>query len=97
MYAVALVIAAALSSQTKEIRWEHLSSRNGDLPSPGTSREQTGVLTGRFDRDSPATDFVMSFRVVGSRAGMVPAHAQRLGPLRDRKGVPPHRSRRRFL
>jgi sugar phosphate isomerase/epimerase len=63
--AVALVIAAALSSQTKEIRWDHLSSRNGDLPAPGTSREQTGVLTGHFDPDSPATDFVMSFRVVG--------------------------------
>jgi len=64
-FAFALVIATVLSSQTKEIRWEHLSSRNGDLPSPGTSREQTGILTGRFDKDSPATDFVMSFRVVG--------------------------------
>ena len=64
-FAVALVIAATLSSQTKEIHWEHLSSRDGDLPSPGTSREQTGILTGRFDKDSPATDFVMSFRVAG--------------------------------
>jgi len=32
--AFALVIAAVLSSHTKEIRWEHLSSRTGDLPSP---------------------------------------------------------------
>ncbi len=58
-------MAVALGAQTKEIHWEQLSSRNGDLPSPGTSREQTGILTGRFDPDSPATDFVMSFRVVG--------------------------------
>ena len=63
--ALALIIVAALNSQTREIRWKHLTSRDGDLPSPGTSREQTGILTGRFDKDSPATDFVMSFRVVG--------------------------------
>ena len=62
--ALALLIAVALSPQTGEIHWAHLSSRNGDLPAPGTSREQTGILTGRFDKDSPATDFVMSFRVV---------------------------------
>jgi Xylose isomerase-like TIM barrel/FG-GAP-like repeat/FG-GAP repeat len=62
---LALIVVAALCSQTKEIRWEHLSSRNGELPAPGTSREQTGILIGRFDKDSPATDFVMSFRVVG--------------------------------
>ena len=64
-FAAALIITGALGAQTNEIRWQHLSSRDGDLPSPGTSREQTGILTGRFDRDSPATDFVMSFRVVG--------------------------------
>ena len=65
VFAWAFLSAAVLSSQTKEIHWDHLSSRDGDLPSPGTSREQTGILTGRFDKDSPATDFVMSFRVMG--------------------------------
>jgi sugar phosphate isomerase/epimerase len=64
-FLLALVVTATLCSQPKEIRWEHFSSRNGDLPAPGTSREQTGILTARIDRDSPATDFVMSFRVVG--------------------------------
>ena len=34
-------------------------------PFPSTSREQTGDTIGRFDRDSPATDFVLSFRVTG--------------------------------
>jgi hypothetical protein len=65
VFAWAFLSAAVLSSQTTEIHWDHFSSRDGDLPSPGTSREQTGILTGRFDKDSPATDFVMSFRVTG--------------------------------
>jgi sugar phosphate isomerase/epimerase len=51
--------------QAPQRGWERVSSRSGELPAPGTSREQTGVLVGRFDLDSPATDFVMSFRVVG--------------------------------
>ena len=38
---LALLVAAPLGSQNKEIHWEHLSSRSGELPSPGTSREQT--------------------------------------------------------
>jgi sugar phosphate isomerase/epimerase len=42
-----------------------LSSRTQDLPAPGTSREQTGMLAAHLDPDSPATDFVMSFRVTG--------------------------------
>jgi hypothetical protein len=51
--------------QAAQRGWVRVSSRSGELPAPGTSREQTGVLVGRFDLDSPATDFVMSFRVVG--------------------------------
>ncbi len=49
----------------RSAEWTRLSSRAGDLPVPGTSREQTGVLTAHLDPDSPATDFVMSFRVTG--------------------------------
>lgn len=60
-----LAALAGLIGQTQHIRWERLSSRRGELPSPGTSREQTGILTARIDKDSPATDFVMCFRVVG--------------------------------
>ncbi len=62
--ALVLLLAAVVSPQRREIRWQHLSSRKGELPTPGTSQEQTGLLTARLDRDSPATDFVMSFRVV---------------------------------
>ena len=42
-----------------------MSSTRGELPVPSTSREQTGDAIGRFDKDSPATDFVLSFRVTG--------------------------------
>jgi sugar phosphate isomerase/epimerase len=49
----------------QEIRWQRLSSCTGALPVPSTSREQTGDTIARLDKDSPATDFVISFRVVG--------------------------------
>jgi sugar phosphate isomerase/epimerase len=49
----------------QEIRWQRLSSSTGALPVPSTSREQTGDTIARLDKDSPATDFVISFRVVG--------------------------------
>jgi sugar phosphate isomerase/epimerase len=49
----------------QQIQWQRESSSTGALPVPSTSREQTGVAIGRLDRDSPATDFVLSFRVVG--------------------------------
>lgn len=49
----------------QEIRWLRKSSIRGELPVPSTSREQTGDVIGRFDKDSPATDFVLSYRVCG--------------------------------
>ncbi len=49
----------------QHIQWQRQSSSTGALPVPSTSREQTGVALGRLDKDSPATDFVLSFRVVG--------------------------------
>lgn len=49
----------------QEIRWIRKSSSRGELPVPSTSREQTGDVIGRFDKDSPCTDFVLSFRVCG--------------------------------
>ncbi|PYM14171.1 MAG: hypothetical protein DME18_07315, partial [Verrucomicrobia bacterium] len=51
-----------LSSLTAaEPRWSHLSSRNGDLPAPGASTQQTGALVADLDRDG-ADDFVLGFR-----------------------------------
>ncbi|MCC6363506.1 MAG: VCBS repeat-containing protein [Bryobacterales bacterium] len=57
-----LVLVCALGCAAGEIRWVHLSSSKGDLPAPGTSTEQTGLLAVRIDKDSPATDFVVSCR-----------------------------------
>jgi hypothetical protein len=44
-------------------QWQHLSSRTGDLPTPGTSTEQTGALVADLDKDG-TNDFVISFRKV---------------------------------
>ncbi len=60
-----LILLGVSYGQRDSTGWTRLSSRLGDLPTPGTSREQTGVLAARIDPDSPATDFVMSFRVTG--------------------------------
>jgi hypothetical protein len=42
-------------------RWVNLSSKNGELPVPGESTQQTGALAADLDRDG-AADFVISFR-----------------------------------
>src|SRR5437879_10842689 len=58
----ALVFAAP--DAAREIKWLHLSSRNGDLPNPGGSSEQTGLLVANLDK-STTTGFVISYRVKG--------------------------------
>ncbi len=55
---VCLVPAAG----TREIRWQHLSSKHGQLSDPGGSKQQTGLLVARLDK-SAADSFVISFRV----------------------------------
>jgi sugar phosphate isomerase/epimerase len=62
--ALLLCVTIALPCLARDIKWVHLSSKNGALPVPGTSPQQTGLLVARLDKDSPATDFVLSFRVV---------------------------------
>jgi sugar phosphate isomerase/epimerase len=52
-------------AQTYQVQWERKSSAKGELPVPGTSRQQTGDLAARLDPDSPATDFVISARLPG--------------------------------
>jgi hypothetical protein len=57
---VALLIP--LTCGAAEIRWQRLSSKNGDLPvPPGGSVMQTGAVVGDFDGDG-TNDFVLSFR-----------------------------------
>ena len=47
----------------KEIKWVHLSSKNGELPVPGESTQQTGSLVADLNGDG-VNDFIMSFRKV---------------------------------
>src|SRR4051812_18590005 len=43
------------------LHWRHLSSRNGDLPVPGISQQQTGAVVGDLAGDG-VNGFVLSFR-----------------------------------
>ena len=63
LFAILTFISAP--ARVREIHLRRLSSTQSELPVPGTSREQTGDVAARLDPDSPATDFVLSFRVVG--------------------------------
>lgn len=49
--------------QASGLRWQHLSSRHGDLPVPGESTQQTGALVADLDKDG-LNDFVLSFRMI---------------------------------
>ncbi|MBI4877915.1 MAG: VCBS repeat-containing protein [Acidobacteria bacterium] len=59
-----VVLFCAAVGLARDIQWVRLSSKNGDLAAPGTSRQQTGLLAVRLDQRSPATDFVVSCRQV---------------------------------
>ncbi len=58
-----IAMATALPLLARPIHWVHLSSKNGDLPAPGQSPEQTGLLAAKLDSGS-AANFVISFRVM---------------------------------
>lgn len=58
---VILAAGIALPFAPPQIRWLHLSSRTGDLPFPGESHQQTGVLVAKID-SAAGSDFVLSFR-----------------------------------
>ena len=63
---LAIVLLASVLSylcHAEGPQWKHLSSKNGDLPAPGTSTEQTGALVADFDKDG-TNDFIISFRQV---------------------------------
>lgn len=58
--------APALAGQIEQrsgLQWNHLSSKTGDLPVPGTSQQQTGALIADLDK-SGVDSFVLSFRQV---------------------------------
>jgi hypothetical protein len=59
--ALALLAAGAWAA---EIQWVHLSSTRGELPNPGGSHQQTGLLVANLDGQK-AAGFVISYRVQG--------------------------------
>ena len=63
--ALALVLGAGVFTlfAVPEIRWVQLSSKKGQLPVPGESTQQTGILVTRVDPRGE-TDFIISFRKV---------------------------------
>ena len=63
--ATTILIPRRAIASARKIEWIRKSSSRGQLPVPSTSREQTGDVIGRFDKDSPATDFAISDRVCG--------------------------------
>lgn len=50
--------------ETAGRRWLHLSTRRGDLPLPGNSRQQTAALIADLDNDG-LNDIVLGFRQTG--------------------------------
>ncbi|MCL4854399.1 MAG: VCBS repeat-containing protein [Bryobacteraceae bacterium] len=56
------VLVGCGTATSFEIKWVHLSSRNGDLPDPGGSNQQTALLAADFDK-SGATAFIVGCRV----------------------------------
>jgi len=58
-----LFLGLLCSLTAEEPKWLRLSSKNGDLPQPGTSTQQTGSLVADLDKDG-LNDFVLSFRQV---------------------------------
>jgi hypothetical protein len=47
-----------------DVRWSQLSSKRGELPEPGGSTQQTGLLVANLDK-TKAAGFVISYRVEG--------------------------------
>src|SRR5271170_4038759 len=58
---VAALMGALCSVHASDLRWQHLSSATGDLPTPGRSTQQTGALVADLANDG-TNGFVLSFR-----------------------------------
>lgn len=56
------ILALFLVFAGSDVQWRKLSSSSGDLPNPGGSTEQTGVLLARLDKRK-APGIVISYRV----------------------------------
>lgn len=60
-----LIMLAAQADERTYPEWKHLSSNAGDLPAPGTSKEQTGCLVLDVDKDG-LNDIVITSRNAGA-------------------------------
>lgn len=64
-WVAALILSQFLIASSVAVpgpRWQHLSSKRGEIPAPpGGSTQQTGAVVGDFDKDG-LNDFVISFR-----------------------------------
>ncbi|MBI1389830.1 MAG: hypothetical protein GC154_15430 [bacterium] len=61
--AIVLCFTCCIDAASAPVKWKHLTSKNGDLPVPGKSTQQTGALIGDFDGDG-VNDFIISCRQV---------------------------------
>jgi FG-GAP-like repeat len=63
--AVGLILGAAEAGGREYPTWTHLSSKDGDLPEPGLSKQQTGCLVLDIDKDG-LNDIVVTSRAAGA-------------------------------
>jgi len=59
--AVAAWLGFAPAAAPADLTWKKLSSKTGDLPAPGPSRQQTGAIVGDLDKDG-VNDFLITAR-----------------------------------
>ena len=57
-----VLMLVVLAASAAEVRWTHVSSANGELPNPGGSNQQTGILVVDVEKKS-APGLVISYRV----------------------------------
>ena len=64
--AILSIVASALAGcgRSRSTEWIHLSSKNGDIPAPGPSTQQTASLILDVDKDG-LNDFVIGSRKTG--------------------------------
>jgi VCBS repeat protein len=60
-----LPLSDSCPARAGELQWKHLSSKDGDLPSPGTSKQQTASLVLDVNKDG-LTDFAIASRSMGA-------------------------------
>ena len=56
-----LLTTFAAATDDAALTWKKLSSKQGDLPEPGPSTEQTGAMVGDLDKDG-VNDFLITAR-----------------------------------